>query len=165
MKNFVKKLFSNEPMIIWFRYFFTLNWKYIISNFIIPLIFCVVLGILKYNTLTEINIDIFTISSIFIGFAISALIMLLTTNNSNTQHLREIKIKNTKISLHQAMIYKFSYIINNLVFLILFQLILKFFLIVEPICVLISLFILINSLFTIIEATSNIIFTYINIKN
>lgn len=161
MKKFLKQLISYEPLIIWVRYFLTLKPKYFIVNFIMPISFCVWLGIFKYGMVENLNIDIFTIASIFIGFAISILIMFLTTSNNIMDKLKNTKLSKSNITLHQAIIYKFSYIIYNLVFLILFKLILNIFAISNGICNLIIIFTLMNSLFTIIEATSNAIFTLI----
>lgn len=161
MKKIFKLIFSYEPLIIWFRYFYTLTKKYLIINFILPLIFCISLGIWASNTILNLSIDVFTISSIFIGFAISVLVMLLTTENENMTRLKNVKLTLSNVSLHQAMVYKFAFIIYNLVFLILFSLILNIFNIKNIVCSLIIIYILINSLLTIIEATSNIIFTFI----
>ena len=159
MKKFFKWLISYEPLIIWFRYFLTLKLKYVIVNFVVPFVFCIIVGCLKFESLSTLTIDVFTISSIFIGFAISILVMILTTSNNITDKLKTIKLEKTNITLHQAMVYKFSFIIYNLIFLILFNLILTIFSIQNAICNLIVVFILMNSLLTIIEATSNVIFT------
>lgn len=161
MKKFFKWLISYEPLIIWIRYFLALKLKYAIVNFIIPILFCILLGVFKYEIVENLSIDIFTIASIFIGFAISVLIMFLTTSNNIMDKLKNSKLAKSNITLHQAIIYKFSYIIYNLTFLILFALILNIFSIKNGICNLIIIFILINSLLTIIEATSNAIFTLI----
>ncbi len=165
MKKFFKKLVTFEPLIIWVRYFLTLNLNFFIANFILPLIICILLGIFRFDIIETINLDIFTISSIFIGFSISILAILLTSGNKNIEESKNVNLKKTNISLYRAMIYKFAYIIYNLVFLILFYLILNVCNINNTICNLICIFILINALLTIIEATSNTIFTLLKKDN
>ena len=165
MKKFFKKLVSFEPLIVWIRYFLTLNLKFFITNFILPLIICILLGVFRFDIIETINLDIFTFSSIFIGFSISILAILLTSGNKNIEESKNVNLKKTKVSLYEAMIYKFAYIIYNLVFLILFYLILNICNINNSICNLICIFILINALLTIIEATSNTIFTLLKKDN
>lgn len=166
----IKKLISFEPLIIWLRYFLTVNVKSVIANFIIPLGVCAVLGIWCNKTIVDAEFDIFTISSILLGFCSSILIMLFTVESNNVEKLKEHKLNKSKsssreINLYQALIYKFAFITINLVVLIFIGVLARF--INFENCLFYKLyviFILQNTIFTLIEALTNVIFSFINAK-
>lgn len=157
--KFIKKIISFEPLIIWFRYFLTIRWNTVLFNFGIPTITSILLGIFKRDYIEQIQFDVFSIGSILVGFCSSILIMLFTLDGVNTSKLKTTELQGKKISLHQALIYKFSFIVINLLILMLVG-ILAVFLGFEK-----NLFynlyivaILINTLFTLLEALTNVIF-------
>lgn len=163
--KWIKKVVSFEPVIIWFRYFLTVNIKSIIANFIIPLIVCIVLGFCCKESIESAQFDIFTISSILLGFSSSVLIMLFTAESKNVEKLKENNLKNRKVNLYQALIYKFAFIMINLVALIFIGVLARFMNFEE--CLFYKLyviFILQNTIFTLIEALTNVIFSFINDK-
>ena len=157
--KFIKKIISFEPLIIWFRYFLTIRWNTVLFNFGIPTITSILLGIFKRDYIEQIQFDVFSIGSILVGFCSSILIMLFTLDGANTSKLKTTELQGKKISLHQALIYKFSFIVINLLILMLVG-ILAVFLGFEK-----NLFynlyivaILMNTLFTLLEALTNVIF-------
>lgn len=161
----IKKLISFEPLIIWLRYFQTVNVKSVIANFLIPLAVCTALGFYCKKTIVDAEFDIFTISSILLGFCSSILIMLFTVESNNVDKLKESKLNNRKINLYQALIYKFAFITINLVVLIFIGVLARF--INFENCLFYKLyviFILQNTIFTLIEALTNVIFSFINAK-
>ena len=161
----LKKIFSFEPIIIWIRYFLTVTSKSIISNFVIPLIICILLGIFRHEVIIENNFDIFTIGSILIGFCSSILIMLFSIDGENITKLKQTQLLNKKISLYQALVYKFAFITINLVVLIFIGILGRFagfdnFLFFK----LYIIFIFLNSTFILLEALTNVIFCLISNK-
>ena len=118
--KFLKKIISFEPLIIWFRYFLTIKWNNVLFNFGVPIISSILLGVFRRDFIIEqVEFDIFSISSILVGFCSSILIMLFTLDGESVSKLKETKLQGKNISLHQALIYKFSFIVINLLFLIL----------------------------------------------
>lgn len=161
--SLIKKIISFEPLIIWGRYFLTVKLYNIFTNFILPCVLCVILRVLYIDELKSINFDVFSISSILVGFCSSILIMLFTINGTNIDKLKETTLSNNdKISLHQALIYKFSFIVINLLVLILASIIATFTGHIR--CIYFKLyviFILVNTIFTLLEALTNVTFCLI----
>lgn len=163
--KFIKKLISFEPLIIWLRYFLTVNIKSFITNFLIPIVICIILGFCCKEPIVDAEFDIFTISSILLGFCSSILIMLFTVESTNVKKLKELNLNNRKINLYQALIYKFAFITINLVVLIFVGVLARFINFED--CLFYKLyviFILQNTIFTLIEALTNVIFSFINAK-
>ena len=163
--KFLKKLISFEPLIVWFRYFLTMNIKSFIANFFVPLVVCIILGLCCKSTIEYAEFDVFTISSILLGFCSSILIMLFTVESKNVDKLKESVLNNRKINLYQALVYKFAFITINLVVLIFIGVLARFINFEE--CLFYKLyviFILQNTIFTLIEALTNVIFSFINDK-
>lgn len=157
----MKYMFSFEPLIVWIRYYKTINLQSFISNFIMPIIICIIILLKKpIIDVNEFFTVLITISAIFIGFCASILIMLITTNNEKVNKLKTENIKNTKVNLHEAMIYKFSFIVYNLIVLIFMILFSLFFNYVNLLIMVICIFILLNSIMTLIEALTNSILVF-----
>ena len=163
--KFIKKIISFEPLIIWFRYFLTVNIKSLIANFLIPLAVCIILGHCCKAPIENADFDIFTISSILLGFCSSILIMLFTVESKNVDKLKRSNLNNRKINLYQALIYKFAFITINLVILIFVGVLARFINFEDCLYYkLYVIFILQNTIFTLIEALTNVIFSFINAK-
>ena len=158
MKKILKKILSYEPLIVWVSYFRTLSFKCILVNFGVPIFICIMLGICAKEKVINSNIDILTISSILIGFCSSIIIMLFTLPDAKAEKLNSINIKETNISLIKALIYKFAYMIYNLIAVIILNLITTSLDFKNIYCILISIGILLNVLLTLIEALSNAVF-------
>lgn len=164
--KFIKKIISFESLIIWFRYFLTFNIKSLIANFIIPLIVCITLGICCEDTIVNADFDIFTISSILVGFCSSILIMLITIEGKNIEKLKITPLKKSKITLYQALIYKFSFITINLIVLIFVGILARYINFENNLYFkLYTIFILQNTIFILLEALTNVIFSFINAKS
>lgn len=158
MKKLLKKIMSYEPLIVWIRYFKTVKLKYVLINFGIPILTCIMLGFFAADSLLKSNIDVLTISSILVGFCSSIIIMLFTLPDNKTEQLNSINITGTKISLLKALIYKFAYMIYNLIAVIIINIITSALVVNNIYCILLSIGILLNVLLTLIEAASNAIF-------
>lgn len=102
--KFIKKIISFEPLIIWFRYFLTVNIKTIIANFFVPLSVCIILGCCCKKTIEYSELDIFTMSSILLGFCSSILIMLFMVGGKNIEKVKKSSLNRSKITLYQALI-------------------------------------------------------------
>ena len=162
MRKFIKYLFSCEPLIIWLRYFYTLKIKNAIINFGLPLLVCLLLGFLAKDYVQNSNVDILTISAILIGFCSSILIMLLTLNGGIAEKLNTAKLDDSIISLRKALIYKFVFILYNLICLVIMNLIINVLGVSNMYYyTLISFGVLLNALLIIIEAFSNTVFCLI----
>ena len=159
----LKKFISFEPLIIWLRYFLTVKLHNIITNFVLPIGFDVVLISVYKESLELIQFDVFSISSILVGFCSSILIMLFTIDGPNVNRLKETPLSNNdKVSIHQALIYKFSFIVINLLVLILVGIIAVFLDFTNNAYYKIYLvIILLNTIFTLIEALTNVTFCLI----
>lgn len=163
--SFIKKIISFEPLIIWVRYFLTVNIKSLIANFIIPLIVCIILGIYSKDTIINAEFDVFTISSILVGFCSSILIMLFTIEGKNIERLKATTLKKSKVTLYQALIYKFSFITINLVILIFVGILARYINFEDSLYFkLYTIFILQSTIFILIEALTNVVFSFINAK-
>lgn len=158
---FLKKIVSFEPLIIWLRYFLTIKPHNILTNFILPISFGFALFIFDKSALELVEFDVFSISSILVGFCSSILIMLFTIDGPNINNLKETPLlNNNKISLHQALIYKFAFITINLLFLILVSIVAVFFDFSKNVYYLAYLIIiLLNAILTLIETVTNVIFS------
>lgn len=155
----IKKIISCEPLIVWLRYFKTVTLRTLIVNILIPFTTCVLLFFFSKESLSKTDFEVFGISSILVGFCASILIMLFTIEGKNISALKELKLKDSKLSLHQALIYKFSFITINLLILILVSLLATFLCFEASIWYkLYLIFILMNTVFTLIEALTNVIF-------
>lgn len=161
--KFIKKIFSFEPLIIWFRYFLTVNIKTIIANFFVPLSVCIILGCCCKKTIEYSELDIFTMSSILLGFCSSILIMLFTAGGKNIEKLKMSSLNRSKITLYQALIYKFAFLTINLVVLLFIAVLARFIDFESNLYYkLYVIFILLNTILTLIEALTNVIFCFIN---
>ena len=161
MKLF-KKIISFEPLIIWLRYFLTLKIQNILINFLTPIGLCITLFFTSKETIIKADFDVFSISSILVGFCSSILIMLFTIDGINIKKLKETKLSNVSISIHQALIYKFSFIVINLLVLIIVALIALFVGFDNNIFYkLYALLILTNTILTLLEALTNTTFCLI----
>ena len=158
--KFLKKFISFEPLIIWLRYFLTVKLHNIIANFVLPIGFGAILLVFYKESLEQIDFDVFGISSILVGFCSSILIMLFTIDGPNINKLKEAPLSNNnKVSIHQALIYKFSFIVINLLVLILVGIIAVFLDFKNNAYYKIYLIIvLLNTIFTLIEALTNVTF-------
>lgn len=159
MMRLLKKIINFEPLIIWCRYFLTVKIHNVIMNFIIPLIISALYYFWCENLIKDIPFDVFTISSILVGFCSSILIMLFTYEGTNFNKIKEIKLANNNVSLHKALVYKFSFITINLISLMFVEIISIFFNFND--CIIYKayiLFVLINTIFTLIEALTNVAF-------
>lgn len=156
----LKKLISFEPLIIWFRYFLTVRAHSIFTNFVLPFGFGAVLFFFYKEPLELIKFDMFSISSILVGFCSSILIMLFTIDGPNVNKLKETTLSNNdKISIHQALIYKFSFIVINLLVLMLVGIVAVFLDFTNSVYYKIYLVVvLLNTIFTLIEALTNVTF-------
>lgn len=159
----ILRIFSYEPLLIYFRYFIVTKVKYIIINILIPFVVCLLLGLLAQDKVTKSDIDFFTICSILLGFVATILIMLFTLPKDSKEKLNTSKIGTTKYGLHQALIYKFSFIAYNMVAVIILNIIANSLQLSNSIyVVLFSVGIILNSLLILIEALSNTIFCLMN---
>ncbi len=158
MKKNLKRIVSYEPLIVWIRYFQTITFKNVLINFGIPILACIMLGLFAADKLIKSNIDTLTISSILVGFCSSIIIMLFTLPENKTEKLNSINITGTKLSLLKSLIYKFAYIIYNLIAVIIMNIITSALVVNNIYCILFSIGILLNVLLTLIEAASNAIF-------
>lgn len=157
--NKIKKIFSCESFIVWIRYFRTVTIKSIFINIILPLITCILLYFFAQETISKACFEVFSISSILMGFCASILIMLFTIEGENIKELKKLELKNSKLSLHQALVYKFSFITINLLVLILVSLLATFLDFNGNIIYkLYVILILMNTVLTLIEALTNVIF-------
>ena len=162
MKRFLSVI-SYEPLLIYFRYFIVTKCKYVVINILMPLAACLLLGFLAKDTVTEANIDFFAIGSILLGFVATILIMLFTLPKENKEKFNAIKIGATKYGLHQALIYKFSFIAYNMVAIIILNVIANLLNASNNLyIILVSVGIILNSLLILIEALSNAIFCLMN---
>lgn len=164
VKKVIHALISFEPLIVWLRYFKTVksyNW---ITNIGLPLVTCILLWRFKLQELVNADFDIFSISAILVGFCASILIMLFTIEGNNIEKLKQTAINGSTnaVSLHAALVYKFAFIVINLLVMI-FVGILAFYIGFAscPIYILYTIFVLLNTIFTLIEALTNVVFCLI----
>ena len=163
MKKILRTLFSYEPLLVYFRYFFVTKVKYNVINFLIPLIACLLLGFLAEDKVIASNINYFTICSILLGFVATILVMLFTLPKEIKEKLNDVKMGKTTYGLHQALIYKFSFIAYNMTAIIILNLIANLLQLSSNIYVILfSIGFILNSLLILIEALSNTIFCLMN---
>lgn len=159
MKKILRTLFSYEPLLVYFRYFIVTKIKYIIINFLIPILTCLLLGLFAKDKVIASKIDYFTICSILLGFVATILVMLFTLPKESKEKLNNAKVGTTRYGLHQALIYKFSFIAYNMAAIIILNLIAHLLQLSSNLYViLVSIGFILNSLFILIEALSNTIF-------
>ena len=164
VKNVIHALISFEPLIVWLRYFKTVKSYNLVTNTGFPLVTCILLWIFRLEEIVCVRFDIFSISAILVGFCSSILIMLFTIEGKNIDKLKQTALNygEKSLSLHEALIYKFAFIVINLLVMI-FVGILAFYIGFESchIYILYTIFILLNTIFTLIEALTNVIFCLI----
>ena len=165
MKSVLKKFFSYEPMIVWIRYFQTTSTKYLLINFGLPFMVCALLRVLASESVIIANLDVLTISSILIGFCSSIIIMLFTLSGEMVDKQNSNYIKKPDISLLKALIYKFSFMIYNLVALVVMTLIINALNCTNLYVKLVSIGILLNTLLILIESLSNAVLCFLPKKN
>ena len=164
IKKVIHVLISFEPLIVWLRYFKTVKSYNLVTNTGVPLVTCILLWIFRPEEIVSVGFDTFSISAILVGFCSSILIMLFTIEGKNIEKLKQTALNDNKksLSLYEALIYKFAFIVINLLVMI-FVGILAFYIGFESchIYILYTLFILLNTIFTLIEALTNVIFCLI----
>lgn len=164
IKKVIHALISFEPLIVWLRYFKTVKSYNLVTNTGVPLVTCILLWIFRSEEIVSVEFDTFSISAILVGFCSSILIMLFTIEGKNIEKLKQTALNDNKksLSLHEALIYKFAFIVINLLVMI-FVGILAFYIGFKSchVYILYTLFILLNTIFTLIEALTNVIFCLI----
>ena len=164
LKRVIHTLISFEPLMVWLRYFKTVKSYTLVTNFGMPLLICILLGIFRIEEFAGVNFDVFSIGAILVGFCSSILIMLFTIEGKNIEKLKMTHLNDDtkKLSLYEALIYKFAFIVINLLAMILVG-ILVFYIGFEKcyIYILYTIFVLLNTIFTLIEALTNVIFCLI----
>lgn len=164
IKKVIHALISFEPLIVWLRYFKTVKSYNLVTNAGLPLVTCILLWIFRLEEIVRVRFDIFSISAILVGFCSSILIMLFTIEGKNIEKLKQTALSDGEknLSLHAALIYKFAFIVINLLVMI-FVGVLAFYIGFESchIYILYTIFILLNTIFTLIEALTNVIFCLI----
>ncbi len=156
----IGKLLYFEPIIIWIRYLKTIKFQTYITNVLIPILVSMTYMLCYRKKFKIIEIDLFTISSILIGFCSSILIMLYSIEGNAINKLKSTMLGNKyKISLYEALIYKFSFINLNLIVLLLIEILGYFFVFRSNLIYFtIVLFLLLNILMTFIESLTNVVF-------
>lgn len=116
-----------EFILLFIDYFRTLKRRNFIFEIIIPfiagVIICTSLILMKSQiNFTDYKSNLVSLIGVLIGFSITAITLLITSNNSNIENLKskdtEYQIGKNKVSLFDLLIINFSYLIILEVFLI-----------------------------------------------
>lgn len=159
----MRKFVYIEFLIHWLKYFKTLKFNTIITNFVFPFLVSLIIfytqkdRVISSDVYSTFYLGLLTVSTLIIGFSYSMIVSLITSNGSSAERVRNTTLINSNITLYEAMLYKFYFIIINLIILISCILVLLVINSTTFIYLNITLFIIISSLLILVESLTNIV--------
>ena len=145
------------------KFFKIIKIKNFFVNFLFPAIVILVFYLSQKDRITEIEsfssfyLGIVTISTLIIGFSYSMIVSLITSNGDNTTRLKSEKLDNKSITMFEGMLYKFYFVIINLIVIMIWTVLVLIVDFSGVISLLVIVFVVISSLFVLIEGLTNLV--------
>lgn len=159
----MRKYVYIEAVIQWLKFFKTMKIKNFFVNFVLPAIVILVFYISQKDRIAEIEsfssfyLGIVTVSTLIIGFSYSMIVSLITSNGDNTTRLKSEKLDNRSITMFEGMLYKFYFVIINLIVIMIWTVLVLIVDFSGVISLLVIVFVVISSLFVLIEGLTNLV--------
>ncbi len=159
----MRKIIYFESLIQWGKYFKTLKINTVITNFIIPLAIVTLFyfsnkeKIIIVDTYQSFYVGILTVSTLIIGFSYSMIVSLITSNGENTDRLKSEKLDKRNISLFEAMLHKFYFVIINLIIVTIMSILFLIISLNNFLVLCIIVFLMISSLLILTEGLTNLV--------
>lgn len=159
----MRKYIYVEAFIQWLKFFKTMKIKNFVVNFLLPAIIIFIFytsqkdRIIEVESFSSFYLGVVTISTLIIGFSYSMIVSLITSNGENTTRLKAEKLDNRNITMFEGMLYKFYFVIINLILIMIWTVLVLIVDFSGVISLLVIIFIVINSLFVLIEGLTNLV--------